>query len=141
MARHKRLRRMLDPLYTLKALRESEGLFDNPIVCFVEQMKAKKNEVVDLAEYMDAFAIDAFTAMAYGERYGLLEQGCSPEMESFVDGNWNPYTWVVTLSVSLGRIEKLYQVGKIITFVILSGGKPPLPILGVGALVCCSFLR
>ena len=58
---HKAMRRMIDPLYTLKSVRESEGHFDGAIEFFVDEMKAKEGQVVDMVEWMVVLAIDAIT--------------------------------------------------------------------------------
>lgn len=73
---------------------------------------------------------DAFTAMTYGKANGLLEYGRAPEVLAFTELNWNPYFWAVMIP-PLGRFAKLAQALVIGSKVLLSGGKPPLPILGV----------
>lgn len=129
-AEHRQLRRLLDPLYTLKSVRESEELFDDPIEFFTEQMKAKDGQVVDMGEWMVAFAVDAFTAMTYGERYGCLEKGHALDMRDAVDQAWMPYTPLVMLAPSFGWAWKKIQWLIVVAKVIAKGGKPPLEILG-----------
>lgn len=150
---HKQKRRLIDPIYTLKSVREYEHLLHDPITFFVKQMRAKRGQEVDIDEWTTVFAIgralltslshfkmrlcaglmlslaDAFTAVTYGKAYGLLERGRAPEMTPFVDINWNPYTWAVMMHC--GALARLYQNASVTLKVILSGGKPPVPILGV----------
>jgi hypothetical protein len=130
-AHHKRSRRMLDPLYTLKVLRESESLYDEPISFFTEQMRARGGQIVDMSERMVTFAVDAFTAYTYGERYGLLEQGSASDMLKFTEAHWSPYTWMVMLGPWTGILAKWYEFACVFAGVVLSGGKPPLPIMPV----------
>lgn len=121
---------MIDPMYTLKSVRESEKHFDEPIEFFVKQMRANEGQVVDMAPWMVSFAVDAFTSMTYGERYGYLEKGSAPEMSNYVDNNWFPYTWLVTLTPILGWLQRRIQNFILVVKVVAKGGKPPLAILG-----------
>jgi hypothetical protein len=120
---------MIDPLYTLKAARESEELFNKPIEFFVQQMNAKKGQVVDMADWTVALAVDAFTAMTYGEPYGCLNEGQGDDMLAFVHNNWMPYTWINALAPWLSSLEKRFRNYQVAAKVIATG-KPPVQIFG-----------
>ncbi|KPI39914.1 Pisatin demethylase [Cyphellophora attinorum] len=126
---HKKLRRMIDPLYTLKAARESEALFNEPIDFFVQQMNAKKGQVVDMADWAVALAVDAFTSMTYGKPYGCLNEGQGDDMLAFVHNNWMPYTWINALAPWLSSLEKRFRNLQVAAKVIATG-KPPVQIFG-----------
>jgi cytochrome P450 len=104
---HKRMRRVVDPMYTLKALRESETLFEDPISAFVAEMRGRKGQTVNMADWTIVAAVDAFASLTYGRRYGLLEKGGSDEgMLAFTENNWRWYTPLITLSSWAGYLEK-----------------------------------
>ncbi|KAJ9612035.1 hypothetical protein H2200_003630 [Cladophialophora chaetospira] len=126
---HKQRRRLVDPIYTLKSVRESEHLMNAPITFFAEQMRRHSGTPVDIIEWTNVLAVDVFTAITYGKSYGLLEHGRDPEMLAFTEANWNPYFWAVMVPL-LGRLVKIRQRLLILAKVLLSGGKAPLPILG-----------
>lgn len=54
---HKQKRRLIDPMYTLKSVRESEHLFNQPIEYFVKQMRKRKGQDFDIVEWMNVLAI------------------------------------------------------------------------------------
>jgi hypothetical protein len=106
-AEHKRMRRVVDPMYTLKALRESEALFEDPISAFVAEMRARKGQTVNMADWTIVAAIDAFAAVSYGRRYGILDKGGNDEdMLAFVEQSWYWYTPLIALSSWTGYLEK-----------------------------------
>ncbi|KAL9112102.1 MAG: hypothetical protein Q9227_003479 [Pyrenula ochraceoflavens] len=124
---HKELRRLIDPIYALKSIRESEMLMDEPIEFFAEQMRRKARNAVDIIEWMNVLATDIISAAFYGKRYGHLDRGNAPEMLEFTEAGWSTYFWVAMLP-PLGKLARLSNMMKIMAKVILSGGKPPLPI-------------
>lgn len=137
-AEHRRMRKNIDPLYTLRALRESEGRFDGPVASFLAQMRSrgKKGEVVNMAEWTIALAIDGFTAMTYGESYGLLERGGGDEgMSRFAESSWELYTPCIMLAPWVGYMAKRYKAYQGMIMGWFSGGGPPLPILPVSYIV------
>lgn len=132
---HRRMRKNIDPMYTLRALRESESRFDAPVGSFLAQMQARggKGEVVNMAEWTILLAIDGFTAMTYGESYGLMEKGSGDEgMLRFVEASWELYTPLIMLAPWAGYAVRRWKAYKGMVMGWLSGGGPPLPILAVG---------
>ena len=59
--RHKELRRLVDPIYALKSIRESESLMDEPIAFFTEQMRRQAGSAIDIIEWMNVLAVGRFT--------------------------------------------------------------------------------
>ena len=54
---HKQRRRLVDPMYTLKSVRESEHLMDAPITFFAEQMTRRSGTPVDIVEWANVLAV------------------------------------------------------------------------------------
>lgn len=132
---HRRMRKNIDPMYTLRALRESESRFDEPVSSFLAKMRTRggKGEVVNMAEWTILLAIDGFTAVTYGESYGLMERGGGDEgMLRFVESSWEVYTPLIMLAPLAGYAARRWKAYKAMVMGWLSGGGPPLPILAVG---------
>ena len=60
--KHKQRRRLLDPIYTLKSVREFEYLMHQPIQTFVEQMRRRANDDINIVEWTNVLATGMWRA-------------------------------------------------------------------------------
>ena len=77
-------------------------------------------------------AIDLLTAIIYGRSYGLIDKGDEEYHRTLklTESNWKTYYWCAMLP-PLGKIIKLVKMAVVASGVMMSGGRPPIPILGV----------
>ena len=78
---HDKLRRSLASAYSMSNVVQYEPFVDNIVEVFLEQMdrifadKEGSDGIVDLPQWMRAYAFDVIGELTYGERHGFLDSG------------------------------------------------------------------
>ncbi|KAH6663130.1 cytochrome P450 [Halenospora varia] len=112
---HPRLRRLLNPAFSSKALREQEPLVQGNVALLIkrltEQMGQDKTAIVDMNEWINWATFDLIGDLAFGETFDCLK-----------DGGYHPWVALICGSVKavsiLGSIKQWPWIDRVWQLVI-----------------------
>lgn len=119
-ADHPRLRRILQPLFSEKAVREQEPLIQAVVDLLISQLRKRTgssiadsptSSVVDIATWMNLTTFDLIGDLAFGETFGCLARG-----------SYHPWVALIVSSIKtltiLGAIKQFPWLDRIWQFLI-----------------------
>jgi hypothetical protein len=89
--------------------------FVDPIIAkVIEQMRLREGSVIDLAEWAQFFAFDVVGELAFGERFGYVDQG--KDFNGLISAVYTFMTTTASLGFSWGKAES--SAFKVVQYVV-----------------------
>lgn len=100
---HGEQRRLISRTYSMDSLRMLEPYVDNAVAVFMNEMKQRADEVLDMGNWVQLFAFDVIGEITFSKRFGFLDVAEDDGSFSQIEGALKSAAWV-------GQLPSLYWI-------------------------------
>ncbi|WPH04488.1 Hypothetical protein R9X50_00737900 [Acrodontium crateriforme] len=91
---HSEQRRLVSRTYAMGSLRDMEQYVDNAVTVFMDCMRQRENQIVDIGNWVQLFAFDVIGEITFSKRFGFMDAGVDDGAFEQIESALKSASWI-----------------------------------------------